>query len=201
MAGTVVAAPASGQGWEPRSSGTTAELRGLSVVNERVAWASGTGGHVARTPDGGATWRVDTIAGATGLDLRGVHGWNENVAWAMSAGPAEDGQARIYHTRDGGVTWTLQYSTREKGVFLDAIAFWDVHHGIAMSDPVGGRLFLLVTDDGGKHWKRVPPEGLPPMLPGEAAFAASGSCLVVEGARRAWIGTGGAATARVFRTT
>ena len=39
------------------------------------------------------------------------------------------------------------------------------------------------------------------MMAGEAAFAASGSCLVVEGTRRAWIGTGGATASRVFRTT
>jgi photosystem II stability/assembly factor-like uncharacterized protein len=39
------------------------------------------------------------------------------------------------------------------------------------------------------------------MLPGEAAFAASGTCLTVQGGSNAWIGTGGGATARVFRST
>lgn len=187
--------------WTPGSSGTTAELRGLSVVNARVAWASGTGGHYARTTDGGATWRADTIAGAGVLDLRAIHALSASVAWAMSAGPAEEGQARIYHTTDGGAHWTRQWSTDEKGVFLDAIAFWDARHGIAMSDPVDGRLFIITTSDGGATWTRVPPERLPATLPGEAAFAASGSCLTVQGAGNVWIGTGGGATARVFRST
>lgn len=187
--------------WAPQTSGTDAELRGLSVAGPRVAWASGTRGRVARTTDGGATWRVDSIPGAAALDLRAIHAHDANVAWAMSAGPAEEGQARIYGTTDGGAHWTLLYSTAQRGVFLDAIAFWDARHGIAMSDPVDGRLFLLTTDDGGATWTRVPPERLPPVLPGEAAFAASGSCLTVQGRSNAWIGTGGGARARVFRTT
>ena len=35
-------------------------------------------------------------------------------------------------------------------------------------------------------------------MKGEGAFAASGTCLVVEGQRHAWFGTGGADHARVF---
>jgi photosystem II stability/assembly factor-like uncharacterized protein len=46
----------------------------------------------------------------------------------------------------------------------------------------------------------VPTDAAPPVLPGEAAFAASGTCLVVEGASNVWIGTGGGARARVFRS-
>lgn len=190
-----------GAQWAPQSSGTDAEFRGLSVVSPRVAWASGTRGRVARTTDGGATWRTDSVPGASALDLRAIHALDADVAWVMSAGPAEEGQARIFKTTDGGAHWTLQYSTAQRGVFLDAIAFWDSRHGIAMSDPVDGRLFLLTTGDGGATWTRVPPERLPPVLPGEAAFAASGSCLAVQGSGNVWIGTGGADRARVFRST
>lgn len=196
--------PAGAQGgaspWTPSASGTTAEVRGLSVVDRRVAWASGTGGRVLRTTDGGATWRVDSIPGAASLDLRAIHALDARHAWAVSAGPAEEGQAHIYRTQDGGASWTEQWSTREKGVFLDAIAFWDARHGIAMSDPVDGRFYLLTTDDGGATWTRVPPHRIPPALAGEAAFAASGSCLAVQGGANAWIATGGGAKARVFRT-
>lgn len=200
VAAVPLAATAHAQAWTPAASGTTAELRGLSVVDARVAWASGTGGRVLRTTDGGTTWRVDSIAGASALDLRAIHAASADVAWALSAGPAEEGQAHIYHTTDGGAHWTRQWSTDTKGVFLDAIAYWDARHGIAMSDPLDGRFFVLVTSDGGTTWTRVPPDRLPPTLAGEAAFAASGSCLAVQGSGKAWIGTGGGATARVFRT-
>jgi photosystem II stability/assembly factor-like uncharacterized protein len=93
------------------------------------------------------------------------------------------------------------FTTDQKGVFLDAISFWDADHGIVLSDPIDGKLFLLVTDDGGVTWSRIPPEGLPAVLPNEAAFAASGTCLTVQGTSNAWIGTGGAPTARVFHST
>ncbi|MDB4877237.1 MAG: glycosyl hydrolase [Gemmatimonadetes bacterium] len=189
--------------WTPQSSGTTAEFRGLVAVSPSVVWASGTRGRVARTTDGGKTWRVDTIPGATKLDLRGIAALGTSGAtraWAMSAGLADSGQAQIYHTADG-THWTKQFETMQKGVFLDAIAFWDEKHGIAMSDPVDGKLFILTTDDGGATWSHVPTESAPPVLPGEAAFAASGTCLTVQGRSNVWIGTGGSARARVFRST
>ena len=193
-------APVAGAQWTPQQSGTNAEFRGLVATSPTVVWASGTRGRVARTTDGGATWTVDSIPGASSLDLRAIAPRNDRLAWAISAGPAEQGQAQIFHTTDG-THWTRQYSTAQAGVFIDAIAFWDDRHGIAMSDPVGGKLFLLVTDNGGESWSQVPADGAPAVLPGEAAFAASGTCLIVQGGSNAWIGTGGGARARVFRST
>jgi photosystem II stability/assembly factor-like uncharacterized protein len=198
-AALLAAAPLPAQ-WAPQTSGTNAEFRGLSVVDARTVWASGTRGRVIHTTDGGATWRLDTLEGAGALDLRDVHAATAARVWAMSAGPAEQGQARIFSTSDGA-RWRTVFQTADSGVFLDALKFWDDRHGIALSDPVRGALFVLVTDDGGATWTRVPPAGTPPMLPGEGAFAASGTCLAVYGAGDAWIATGGAARARVFRST
>jgi photosystem II stability/assembly factor-like uncharacterized protein len=42
---------------------------------------------------------------------------------------------------------------------------------------------------------------MPPSLPGEGAFAASGTCLSTFGPGHAWFGTGGSKVARVFRST
>lgn len=187
--------------WLPQRSGTTAELRGLSVVDGSVAWASGTHGQVLHTTDGGRHWTVDSVPGAGALDFRDVQGASARSAWAMSSGDADKAQAWIYHTTSGGARWTPQYTTRMAGVFLDAIAFWDARHGIAMGDPVGGRFFLLETSDGGRSWTRIPPDRIPPSLPGEAAFAASGTCLAVQGSGDVWIATGGGPKARVFRST
>lgn len=186
--------------WTPQQSNTNAEFRGLVAISPNVVWASGTRGRVARTTDGGTTWRIDSIPGADSLDFRDIDSRSANVAHALSAGEAEKGQAKLYRTTDGR-TWTKQFDTSEKGVFLDAISFWDNHHGIAFGDPIGGRLFLLATDDGGTTWTRIPTQSAPAMLPGEAAFAASGTCITVQGTSNVWIGTGGAARARVFRST
>ena len=182
------------------NSGTTAELRGLSVVDARVMWASGARGTVLRSRDGGRTWIADTIPGFTSLDLRAIHALNDGAAFVASAGEAEKGLARILATGDAGRHWTVAFSTERTGVFLDAIAFWDATHGIALSDPVDGAFVILVTADGGRRWEQIPAGSLPRVLPGEAAFAASGSALVVHGAREAWIGTGGGGRARVMRS-
>lgn len=195
-----LALPAGAQ-WTPQTSGTDAEFRGLSVVGPRIVWASGTRGRVAHTTDGGRTWRVDSIPGAARLDLRSIHAFDERTAVAASAGESVLGQANIFRTENGGRTWKRVFTTETVGVFLDAIAFWDSRHGIVLSDPVDGKFFLLRTDDGGRTWSRIPPDALPPVLPGEAAFAASGSCLTVRGSSEVWIGTGGAATARVFHSS
>ena len=109
-----------------------------------------------------------------------------------SSRSARASKSRIYKTNDGGATWTLQYTNRDPKGFLDALAFWDAEHGLALGDPVDGRFAILTTDDGGKSWEPIPPEGMPPALPGEGAFAASGTCLVVQGEGHAWFGTGGA---------
>lgn len=69
-----------------------------------------------------------------------------------------------------------------------------------MGDPVGGHFFVITTDDGGKTWQQIRGDRLPAALPNEGAFAASNSCIAVEGKSNAWFGTGGAATARVFRS-
>jgi photosystem II stability/assembly factor-like uncharacterized protein len=134
------------------------------------------------------------------LDFRDVHGVSSRVAYAMSAGPAEQGQARIYRTVDGGQNWTLQWSDTTKGIFLDGMAFWDASRGIAFSDPVNGKPVILRTQNG-TTWERVDPARIPDALPGEGAFAASGTSVAVQGQQNAWIATGAGPEARVFRST
>ena len=185
--------------WTSEASGTVARLRGLSVVNEDVAWASGSGATCLRTINGGKTWDAWEVPGASGLDFRDIHAVDARTAYLLSIGPGE--KSRIYKTDDGGVTWTLSFTNRDPQGFLDAIAFWDNERGLALGDPLEGRFLILATDDGGKHWSRISPDGMPTALAGEGAFAASGTCLVVGVDGHAWFGTGGARVARVFRST
>lgn len=187
--------------WERETVPSNASCRSISAASAQVAWAGCTGGRVFRTTDAGATWTVDTVRDATRLDFRGIKAFDANTAVVASAGPAEEGQARIYRTTDGGEHWSLTWSDTTKGIFLDGVAFWDSRHGFTFSDPVDGRLVILTTDDGGSTWTRTPPANIPPVLPGEAAFAASNTQLAVQGSSNAWIATGGAGEARVFRST
>jgi photosystem II stability/assembly factor-like uncharacterized protein len=191
-------APAAFGDWQKQSVSTTADFRGLCVVNANVVWVSGTKGTFVRTVDGGKTYSVATVPGAEKLDFRDVEAFGENTAYLLSAGPGED--SRIYKTVDGGKTWKLQFKNTDPKGFFDALAFWNENNGIALGDPVDGSFQLIATSDGGATWKRLPTSGLPAALPKEGAFAASGTCLVTHGDKDAWFATGGAKSARVFHS-
>lgn len=169
--------------WTVLNSGVKERLRGVSTVNERVAWASGANGTILRTADGGLTWQRLAIPGGEKLDFRDIDAVNERTAYALSIGPGD--ASRIYKTNDAGATWTMQFQNRDPKAFYDAMTFWDAAHGIAVSDSVDGKFVLRMTANGGANWEPV--EGLPPALPEEGAFAASGTNISVVG-KQIWIG-------------
>jgi photosystem II stability/assembly factor-like uncharacterized protein len=188
-------ATAFGQSWLPQVSDVTAGLRGVSAVSEQIVWASGTDGTWLRTTDGGKIWKSGVVPGALALDFRGLWALSGATAWLMSSGEGE--KSRIYKTTDAGATWNLQFTNPDPKGFWDAIAFWDVRHGIVAGDPVDGRMTVFTTSDGGQHWSR---QQLPPITGEEGAFAASNSSLRLAGKAEAWLGTGGKGAARVLHT-
>jgi photosystem II stability/assembly factor-like uncharacterized protein len=183
------------QEMSPLPSGTGENLRGVSAA--ATVWASGTHGTYLRSLDAGKTWKVAQVPGAEQLDFRDVEAFGKDRAYLLSAGPGD--LSRIYKTNDGGGHWNLQFTNRDPKGFLDCMAFWDREHGIVLGDPLDGKFELLTTSDGGGHWSRVSPDGIPPAMDGEGAFAASGTCVAVQGKSHAWFVTGGKA-ARVFRS-
>ena len=189
----LVAAPR----WTAQTSSVAATLRGVSAVSDTVAWASGSESTVLRSTDGGQKWQALSVT-TERLDFRDVDAIDARTAYLLSigTGPA----SRIYKTTNAGATWTLQYTNQDPQGFLDAMAFWDATHGIVVGDSVNGTFSILLTADGGKTWTPAPPAGLPPALPGEGAFAASGTNVAVHGENDAWFATGAASKARVLHT-
>jgi photosystem II stability/assembly factor-like uncharacterized protein len=198
VAGLVTVASAATT-WQLQVSGTSERLRAVSAVSEKVAWASGNRGAVLRTEDGGAHWTLLAVPGAEALDFRDIEATSDRTAYILSIGSGD--KSRIYKTTDAGKTWVLQFTNADPKAFYDAIAFWDEQNGLAVGDPVDGRFTILRTADGGRTWALTPEATRPRALPGDGMFAASGTCLTVQGRAHAWIGTGGAAQARVLRTT
>ena len=171
----------------------------MSAVSDRVAWASGTNGTVIRTSDGGTTWQRLAIAGAEKLDFRDIDAVDDRTAYALSIGAGE--LSRIYKTSDAGLTWIEQFVNHDPKAFFDAMAFWDAKRGVAVSDSVDGQFVILLTSDGGTSWVRVPASALPPALPNEGFFAASGTNVTVAAPNHVWVGTGAASQARVLRSS
>ncbi|GAA3886843.1 oxidoreductase [Saccharothrix violaceirubra] len=184
--------------WQLKPTGVTAQFRGLSAVDHRVAWVAGSEGTVLRTTDGGASWASVGPPDTSTLEFRDVEAFDARTAVVLSIGPGA--ASRIYRTSDGGKTWALTFQNAEPAAFYDCVAFFDRFRGLAMSDPVDGKFRVQLTRDGGRTWRQVPEENFPPALPGEAGFAASGQCVATAGRSDAWIATGGGAKARVLHS-
>ncbi|MCU0469347.1 MAG: oxidoreductase [Arcicella sp.] len=187
--------------WQKQSSNTEANFRSICAVSEKIAWVGGSKGTFLKTINGGKTWVTQVVQGAEQLDFRDVHAFDDKTAILMSAGEAEKGNAKFYRTEDGGKTWSIVYETTQQGVFFDGIDFWDNQNGLAFSDPINNKFFILRTKDGGKTWLPVNPENIPENQANEAAFAASGTSLITVGDKQAYICTGGGKLARIFKTT
>jgi photosystem II stability/assembly factor-like uncharacterized protein len=179
--------------WTPQVSGVTSRFRGVSAASDTVAWASGANGTIVHTVDGGQSWQTQAVPDAAALDIRDIDAIDERVAYALSIGPGP--ASRIFKTEDGGAHWQTQAINQDPQAFLDAMTFWSADHGIVMSDSVDGHFVILMTRDG-KTWQRVPQSALPPALPNEGAFAASGTNIAVltsrpTGSEFAAVGAGG----------
>ncbi len=177
--------------WISQSSGTTASLRGTATPNSRVAWATGTKGTVLRTVDAGAHWLPSSVPNSEDLDFRDIEAADATHAWLLSSGPGD--KSRIYRTQDSGKNWQLQLTNPDPIGFFDAIALFTKRSAILLGDPVDGRFVIYTTTDGVNWIRRAGPES----LPGEGAFAASGTCLIARSNGEAWFGTG---AARVFHS-
>jgi len=86
--------------WLRQKVDTTAGFRGLAVIDRTVVWASGTGGTVIRTVDGGVTWRVITVPGAGKLDFRDIEAFDANTAYILSIGNGD--ASRIWREAKDG---------------------------------------------------------------------------------------------------
>src|SRR5689334_985623 len=66
------------------TQGTKTSIRGLSVVNDAVAWASGSNGTIGRTGDGGKTWKWLTVKGFEKRDFRDIEAFDATTAIIMA---------------------------------------------------------------------------------------------------------------------
>jgi hypothetical protein len=153
------------------TSGTNSSLRGVSVVNDNVIWASGSKGTIGRSANGGKSWKWMVVNGFENKEFRDIEAFNATDAVIIAVGEP----AYILKTIDGGENWKVVYENKDKGMFLDAMEFWNEKAGIVIGDPINGRFFISRTFDGGNTWQDIPFDKRPAADSGEACFAASGT--------------------------
>ncbi len=175
------------QNIKPLQSGTKTSIRGLSVVDNSVAWVSGSNGWTSVTSDGGVTWKWKQISGYEKFDFRDIEAFSKNDAVIVSAGSP----AVILVTADGAKTWKETYRNESKEIFLDGMDFRDLSNGIVYGDPIQGIMQLLRTSDGGNSWENISVNLTAKLIEGEASFAASGTGIRALSNGSIFISTGG----------
>ena len=187
-------------GLEPGTIEQSPSLRGLCAVSADVCWVTGSGPTVALTTDGGASWRDVTPLSIQGedpaLDVRDVHARDGAQAWVMCAGPG--GASRILRTDDGGTSWTVEHQETDPASFLDGFDMDPAGRAVAYGDPLAdGRFRVLLRDPATARW-RVAPSAPAALTSGEAAFAASGTGIRLDGARAVFVTGASDGTARAM---
>ena len=162
-------------------------IRALSVPSEKVIWASGSKGMVAKSSNEGVTFEWMQVKGYEKRDFRAMHAWNDQEAIIVAvAAPAI-----ILKTIDGGASWDKVYENNDTSMFLDAIHFSDENNGTVIGDPIEGHLFILTTNNKGATWVQKPNTFFQSTLKnGEAFFASSNSNLIQIGNKLLFV-TGG----------
>jgi photosystem II stability/assembly factor-like uncharacterized protein len=133
------------------------------------------------------------VKGFEKRDFRDIEAFDATTAVIM----AVDAPAYILKTNDAGESWKVVYENNTKGMFLDAMEFWNEQAGIVIGDPIDGRFFIARSFDGGSTWKEIPNDFKPKADSGEALFAASGTNIRVLDHDEAVFVTGGTSS-RVF---
>lgn len=148
-----------------------ATLRGLSVVDDKIIWVSGSNGTVGKSIDGGITWKWITVKGFENTDFRDIEAISNTKAIIMGTGAP----SYILRTTNGGESWEVVFENKTKGMFLDAMTFWNDQSGIVIGDPINNHFYIGRTFDGGKTWRTIPEANKPVSENGEYCFASSGT--------------------------
>ena len=153
------------------TSGTKTSMRGLSVVDDKTVWVSGSNGMVGLSIDSGNTWKWITVKGYEKTEFRDIEAFDAKTAIIMGI----DSPAYILKTTDAGENWKVVFEDHTSGIFLDAMEFWNDQSGIFIGDPIKNRFVIGRTFDGGKTWRSIPDVNRPIADSGEACFASSGT--------------------------
>ena len=173
----------------------SSSIRAIQVVDSESVFYAGSNGDVGFTTDNGTLWNALNIRYQDSIipHFRSL-GFNGSDYFALSIG----NPALLYKISEGEAT--LQYLEEDDNVFYDALTFFDDNlHGIAVGDPTENCASILISEDGGETWNKIPCDNLPNIIEGEAFFAASNTNIKTIGST-VWIASGGN-KARILKST
>ncbi|MDF2668994.1 MAG: hypothetical protein K0R67_1300, partial [Paenibacillus sp.] len=130
---------------------TTGKVTAVRLADAQAGWTGGEG-WIARTDDGGVTWRKQYQGKGT---IQQIFALNSQDAWATISPDSSKPEIRqLLHTIDGGKQWSLVGSMPNAG-FLHFVSVDEAFSSDAR------------TTDGGKSWTKLP---MPDQTVGDAYF-------------------------------
>lgn len=174
-------------------------IRAIHVVDESTIYYAGSNGIIGFTKSDGKKWGKQKFVNVTPNDttspnFRSIASNGSDIFSLSITSPA-----LLYKFNNTNKYSKQVYKEEHEKVFYDSMKFFDARNGIAMGDPTEDCLSIILTNDGGNTWSKIPCSALPKVIDGEAAFAASNTNIKTIG-KTAWIVTGGK-KARVFKST
>ncbi|MDB4089558.1 oxidoreductase [Flavobacteriales bacterium] len=164
----------------------SSSIRAIQVIDDITVCYSGSRGDIGFTEDNGVSWSKESVVYQDSIipHFRSI-ATNGKDIFALSI----ESPALLYKMYEN--TIELVYSEDHTKVFYDAIQFfYDGMHGIALGDPTEDCPSVILTEDGGNSWTKLPCENLPKFEEGEAFFAASNTNIKIVD-KTVWMASGG----------
>ena len=168
-------------------------IRAIEIINVSSIAYVGSIGDMGIITDGGKLKSIQKIVTDTIIPHFRALAATTNKLFALSVG----NPALLYKYQNN--TLDIVYKEEHDKVFYDSMKFFDEQNGIAIGDPTGDCLSIIITKDGGNTWRKIACGSLPKIAKGEAAFAASNTNIAIVG-ENAWVVTGGLKS-RVYHTS
>ena len=166
-------------------------IRAIQIDKNKIWYAADKGRYGFYNLDTKQKKETTIVKDSLKLEFRSIAQTSNHIYILNVANPA-----LLFQISKVDLNAKLVYQENHEKVFFDSMQFWNDKEGIAMGDPVDNCLNIIVTRDGGNLWNKIPCDKLPTVNPGEAAFAASNTNIIVKG-KDTWIVSGGK-SARVF---
>jgi photosystem II stability/assembly factor-like uncharacterized protein len=160
-----------GKHWNPIAPTAGRQITGVCAIDvlrvDGKVFAVRAGGRVGgpagmlESFDEGRTFQTRDLRSVTGMILD-IHFVDPDVGFIAGASEAEEerAHARILKTTDGGKTWRAVFDSDRAGDNNWKLAFPSARVGygtiISYQAPAGeARGYVVKTDDGGDHWRRL----------------------------------------------
>jgi len=173
----------------------SSSIRSMVVTGHESMSYAASNGTIGFTVNNGVLWHTIKIRYQDSVipHFRSL-AYNGADYFALSIG----NPTLLYKISNGAAS--LQYFEEDENVFYDALTFFeDNTHGIAVGEPTENCASIIITEDSGATWNKIPCENLPEFSKDEAFFAASNTNIKTIG-RTVWIASGGS-KARVLKST